>query len=70
MRIQRYRITVCGLLGAAGREAFGDFIITLAGANTVLTGDLDQAALHGALNRIRAFGLELAEITLWADGAG
>jgi hypothetical protein len=28
----------------------------------VLTGDMDQAALHGALARIQALGLDLAEV--------
>ena len=69
MRARRYRITVYGPLGEADREAFGEFDITPDGTNTVLTGDLDQAALHGTLNRVRALGLELAEITLLADSA-
>jgi hypothetical protein len=70
MRLRRYRITVCGRLGEVGREAFGDFDITPEGTNTALTGDLDQAALHGTLNRIQALGLELAEITPLANGTG
>jgi hypothetical protein len=68
MRARRYRITVCGRLDEVGREAFGGFDITPDGTNTALTGDLDQAALHGTLNRIRALGLELAEIAFLADG--
>lgn len=67
MRAKRYRITICGRLDEALREVFGDFDITPDGMNTVLTGGLDQAALHGAINRIRSFGLELAEIILLAD---
>ncbi len=67
LRTRRYRISVCGRLGEAGREAFGEFDITPDGTNTALTGDLDQSALHGTLNRIRALGLELAGITLLAD---
>jgi hypothetical protein len=68
MRAKRYRITICGRLDEALREMFGDFDITPDGMDTVLTGGLDQAALHGAINRIRSFGLELAEITRLADG--
>jgi len=34
----------------------------------VLAGDLDQAALHGTLNRILSLGLELVELHR-ADGA-
>jgi hypothetical protein len=56
MRTHRYQITINGGLGEAGREAFADFGIESDGANIVLTGDLDQAALHGAL------GLDLAEV--------
>ena len=42
-----------------GREAFEDFLIEPNGTNTALIGTLDQAALHGAINRILALGLEL-----------
>jgi hypothetical protein len=59
MRTHQYRIIVFGALGDAGREAFRDFRIEPDGARTALVGDLDQAALHGAINRILAFGLEL-----------
>ena len=69
MRTYRYRITISGGLGETLRKAFGDFDIEPEGANTVLTGDLDQAALHGALNRIQSLGLELVELRRLADGA-
>ena len=62
MRTHRYRITIAGGLGEIGREAFADFAIETNGANTVLTGILDQAALYGALNRILALGMELVEL--------
>lgn len=58
----RYQITVCGGLDETGREVLGDFGIEANGTSTVLTGELDQAALHGALNRIRWLGLELIEL--------
>jgi hypothetical protein len=58
----RYRITVSGALGEVGREVFGDFRVERDGANTVLTGDLDQAALYGMLDRILVLGLELVEL--------
>src|SRR5690348_14283028 len=47
----RYQITLAGVLGEVGREAFGDFKIESDDSTTVLTGYLDQAALYGALNR-------------------
>jgi hypothetical protein len=65
----RYRITVSGRLGEIGREAFTDLGTEFDGMNTALTGELDQAALYGVLNRILALGLELVEINRLADDA-
>ena len=62
MHTYRYRITIAGDLGEVGREAFLDFVIESDGTNTVLTGDLDQAALYGTLNRILSLGFELVEL--------
>ena len=59
----RYRIFVSGGLGEAGREAFRDFRIETRGRDTVLTGDLDQPGLLGALARIEGLGLELVGFT-------
>ncbi len=59
----RYRLTVSGVLGNAARYAFEDFRIEPVGWDTALIGDLDQAALHGALHRIQNLGLQLIEIT-------
>jgi hypothetical protein len=67
MRTHRYRITIAGGLGEIGRAAFEDFTIESNGAATVLIGDLDQAALHGALNRILSLGLELVELDRLPD---
>jgi len=68
VRAHRYRITISGNLGEIGREAFGDFRIESSGANTSLVGDLDQAALYGALNRILALGFDLLEVTRLMEG--
>jgi hypothetical protein len=68
VRTHRYQITISGGLGDIGREAFGDFRIESNGKNTVLTGDLDQAALYGALNRILSLGFELVELRRLSDG--
>ena len=67
MRTHRYRIRISGALDEIGREAFGDFLIEANGTDTILTGDLDQAALYGALNRIITFGFELLELTRLTD---
>ena len=69
MRSHLYRITVAGGLGAIGRGVFEDFLIEPNGTNTALIGILDQAALHGTLNRILAFGLELVELRRLPDGS-
>ena len=68
MRTHRYKITISGGLGETGREAFRDFQIERNGTNTMLTGELDQAGLYGALNRVQALGLELVELSRLADG--
>jgi hypothetical protein len=62
VRTYRYQITVKGGLGEIAREAFSDFRIETNGTNTTLIGDLDQAGLHGALNRILSLGFELIEL--------
>ena len=67
MHTYRYRITIAGGLGEIGREAFLDFEIESNGTNTVLIGDLDQAALYGTLNRILSLGFELVELGRLAD---
>ena len=68
VRTYRYRITIAGGLGEVGREAFSDLLIEANGTNTVLIGNLDQAALYGTLNRILALGLELVELSRLNNG--
>jgi len=68
VRTYRYMITILGGLGDTFREAFGDFRIEPNGTSTVLVGDLDQAALYGALSRIQSLGLELVGLSRLADG--
>jgi hypothetical protein len=70
VRRHRYRITIAGGLGAIGREAFADFHVEPSGIYTVLIGTLDQAGLHGALNRVLALGLELVELSRLPDALG
>ena len=58
----RYEIRVAGRLDeAAAAAAFGDLTVSACGSVTVLRGDLDQAALHGVLERIRSLHLELLD---------
>ena len=63
-----YLITIVGGLGEIGREAFGDFRIESNGINTVLAAEMDQAALHGALNRLMALAIEVVELRRLPDG--
>ena len=62
-----YRIIVSGTLGETTRAVFEDLFVEPVGANTGLTGELDQAALYGVLNRIPAFGLELVALSRLDD---
>jgi hypothetical protein len=58
-----YEIRLRGLLGETLLGAFPDLHAQADGTETVLTGALpDQAALHGVLAQIEAFGLELLEL--------
>lgn len=57
-----YEVRVLGQVGPAAREAFADVAVEVEPAATVLTGEMDQAALHGLLERIAALGLELVDI--------
>jgi hypothetical protein len=63
VRTHRYQITIVGGLGELGREAFADFKIEYADGNTLLAGDLDQAALYSVLSRILTLGLELVALS-------
>jgi hypothetical protein len=67
MRPHLYRIIVSGRLGEIAREVFGDLCLEFDGANTELTGKLDQAALYSVLNRIPEFGLELLALSRLDD---
>ena len=68
MHPYQYQITISGGLGEIGREAFGDFKIESDDTFTVLTADLDQAALYGTLNRILSLGFELIRLNRLVDG--
>ena len=63
MHPYRYRIFIGGGLSTVVRQAFEGFAIESNGVYTTLIADLDQAALHGALNRIRSLDLDLIEVT-------
>jgi len=58
-----YQIKVIGSFGPATHEAFADMVVEVEPTMTVLSGNLDQRGLHAVLDRVRALGLELVEIT-------
>jgi hypothetical protein len=58
----QYRIRVDGHLGAMALSAFPGMRPRREGSHTVLTGRLDQSALHGMLAAIEALGLVLLEV--------
>jgi hypothetical protein len=58
----RYMIRINGHLGATLLSAFPAMAWQRQGAETVLTGALDQPGLHGVLAEIEALGLELLEV--------
>jgi hypothetical protein len=65
--LHRYRVIVCGRLGEISRGVFEDLRVEPDGGNTRLTGELDQAALYGVLDRIQALGLELVALNRLDD---
>jgi hypothetical protein len=56
-----YEIRLAGQLDRTAAAAFAGLNITACGNVTVLSGELDQASLHGLLERIRSLGLDLVE---------
>lgn len=58
-----YQIRIEGRLHERWTRRFEDFRVEeLDDGNTSISGIMDQAALHGLLNRIRDLGLELISV--------
>ena len=57
-----YEIRVAGQFDETTAAAFTGLDVASYGKVTAITGEFDQAALHGLLERIRSRGLELLEV--------
>jgi hypothetical protein len=63
-----YELRFSGEADRTIRAAFPEFDVTVGQGTTVLRGRLpDQAALHGALDRIQDLGLELLQMRALID---
>ncbi len=58
----RYDVTIMGEPGDLLRSAFSDVTVRGGPGVTVLSADLDQAALHGLLGRVADLGIELVGV--------
>jgi hypothetical protein len=58
----RYAIRIRGHLGATKLSAFPALVPQHEGADTVLTGLVDQSALYGVLAEAEALGLDVVEV--------
>jgi hypothetical protein len=56
-----YEIRLAGQLDKTREAAFDGLNVASQGQVTVITGEFDQAALHGLLERIWLLGLDLVE---------
>jgi len=67
-----YEITCRGMVPEAQRDEFAGWTISQGARLTRLTSDgpADQAALHGALDRLAALGLTLVEVRHRSADAG
>jgi hypothetical protein len=65
LRPTRYEIVVRDRLSARFNRVFPGLELTPQPGRTILTGDfVDQSQLHGTLDRLRDFGIELVSINV------
>ena len=62
-----YQVRVRGRLSQTLLGAFPELHAQARGGETVLAGQLDQAALFGVLDRVEALGLELLQVLRTED---
>ena len=69
MPSRMYEITFVGRADAVARAEFDDCEIRVGSSTTTLHLQLaDQAALHGLLQRIASFGLDLIDVSVVPPG--
>jgi hypothetical protein len=62
-----YEVRIVGRVPDEILQELGEVTVTEQETRTLVTGDFtDQAALHGFLQRLRAYGLELVEMRVVA----
>jgi hypothetical protein len=68
MTLRTYQITFNSAAVPAIVAAFEDFDVVVGDGSTTLRGDcMDQAALHGAIDRLQDLGLELLQVSCAED---
>ncbi len=66
----QYEIRVAGTFDMAMLDEFAEFTAAVRPSETVIRGDIrDQAELHGVLDRLHRFGLELIEVRRESDAS-
>lgn len=58
----RYEIRLDGVLGDRWSEWFGELNVETEAGETILSGTLDQSALHGLLEKARDLGLSVTSV--------
>ncbi len=65
-----YEIRVVGSVPDDVLEEIGDVRVAVLPVGTILRGTLvDQAALHGVINRLQGLGIELLEVRKLVEGS-